>query len=48
MITFKVYVIFLLDIWMKREMNLFIDVNIKIKLQFFSNDKLKFKLEHSS
>ena len=48
MITFKVYVIFLLDIWMKREMNLFIDVNIKIKLQFFSNDKLKFKLEPSS
>ena len=42
------YVIFLLSFWMLQKINLFINMNIKTKLYFFSHNKLKFNLEPRS
>ena len=39
----KVFVIFLLDMLMKPKTNLLYKNNMKIKLNFFSHNKLKFQ-----
>ena len=39
----KVYVTFLRNIWMKRKIDLFINMNIKLNLNFFSINILKFQ-----
>ena len=39
----KVFVVFLLNILMKKRMNLFLNMNLKLKLNFFSYNKLKFQ-----
>ena len=40
----KVYVIFLLNMLMKTRVNLFYKYEYKIKIKFFSHNKLKFQL----
>ena len=40
----NLYVLFLLIIWKKQKLNLFfINMNIKVKFNFFSHNKLKFQ-----
>ena len=39
----KVLVIFLLNMWMKRNMKFFKNMNIKVKFNFLSNNELKFQ-----
>ena len=41
----NLYVIFLLNMLMKQKVNLFINMNIQVKLIFFSDNKIKFNLE---
>ena len=43
-----VYVIFLLNIWMKQEIILFMNMNMKRKINFLKLNKLKFNVEPRS